>query len=147
MGISIFVAFLGILFAFMMYFKNIISAKKLSSRFGFLYDWSLNKFYFDENYNRFMYQPFLKLSNTISWLDWQFYDKYFINGFGYLTKFFSNITGKFDYDGIDQGFVDSFGRTVNIFGNGLKKIQTGRLQNYILYVVAGILIIIIIQAF
>ena len=147
MGISIFVAFLGILFAFMMYFKNIISAKKLSSRFGFLYDWSLNKFYFDENYNRFMYQPFLKLSNTISWLDWQFYDKYFINGFGYLTKFFSNITGKFDYDGIDQGFVDSFGRTVNIFGNGLKKIQTGRLQNYLLYVVAGILIIIIIQAF
>ena len=147
MGISIFVAFLGILFAFMMYFKNIISAKKLSSRFGFLYDWSLNKFYFDENYNRFMYQPFLKLSNTISWLDWQFYDKYFINGFGYLTKFVSNITGKFDYDGIDQGFVDSFGRTVNIFGDGLKKIQTGRLQNYILYVVAGILIIIIIQAF
>ena len=131
----------------MMYFKNIISAKNLSSRFGFLYDWSLNKFYFDENYNRFMYQPFLKLSNTISWLDWEFYDKYFINGFGYLTKFISNISGKFDYDGIDQGFVDGFGRVVNIFGDGLKKIQTGRLQNYILYVVAGILIIIIIQAF
>jgi len=147
MGISIFVAFLGILFAFMMYFKNIISAKKLSSRFGFLYDWSLNKFYFDENYNRFMYQPFLKLSNTVSWLDWEFYDKYFINGFGYLTKFIGNISGKFDYNGIDQGFVDSFGRAVNIFGDGLKKIQTGRLQNYILYVVAGILIIIIIQAF
>ena len=147
MGISICVAFLGILFASLMYFKNIISAKNLSSRFGFLYDWSLNKFYFDENYNRFMYQPFLKLSNTISWLDWEFYDKYFINGFGYLTKFISNISGKFDYDGIDQGFVDSFGRAVNIFGDGLKKIQTGRLQNYILYVVAGILIIIIIQAF
>ena len=147
MGISICVAFLGILFAFLMYFKNIISAKNLSSRFGFLYDWSLNKFYFDENYNRFMYQPFLKLSNTISWLDWEFYDKYFINGFGYLTKFIGNITGKFDYNGIDQGFVDSFGRAVNIFGDGLKKIQTGRLQNYILYVVAGILIIIIIQAF
>ena len=73
--------------------------------------------------------------------------KYFINGFGKLTKLFGKISGKFDYDGIDQGLVDGFGRVSAISGNILRNIQTGRLQNYLLFVVAGILVIIIAQAF
>ena len=147
MGLSIGVAAIGILLAVLMYVKNVISPKKLSDRFGFLYDWSLNKFYFDENYNRFLYQPFLKLSETVSWLDWELYDKYFINGFGRITSLLSRLSGKFDYDGIDQGLVDGLGRISGVAGQNLRKIQTGRLQNYLLYVVAGILVIIIIQAF
>ena len=147
MGLSIAVATIGILLAVLMYLKNIISAKNLSKRFGFLYDWSLNKFYFDENYNRFFYQPFLRLSETISWLDWRFYDKYFINGFGRATNLFSKLSGRLDYEGIDQGLVDSIGRISGAAAENLRKILTGRLQNYLLYVVAGILIIIIVQAF
>ena len=89
----------------------------------------------------------LKLSKTVSWLDWEFYDKYFINGFGRITSLLSRLSGKFDYDGIDQGLVDGLGRISGVAGQNLRKIQTGRLQNYLLYVVAGILVIIIIQAF
>ena len=147
MGLSLFVAAAGILLAVLMYQRQSISAEKLSKKFGFLYYWSYNKFYFDENYNRYLYQPFLRLANSISWLDWEFYDKYFINGFGKLTKLFSKISGKFDYDGIDQSLVDGFGRVSAISGNFLRNIQTGRLQNYLLFVVAGILVIIIAQAF
>ena len=147
MGLSIAVATIGILLAVLMYLKNVLSPKTISEKLGFLYDWSLNRFYFDENYNRFLYQPFLRLANTISWIDWEFYDKYFINGFGRVTNLFSKLSGKLDYDGIDQGLVDGLGRLSNASGKNLRKIQTGRLQNYLLYVVAGILIIIIIQAF
>ena len=147
MGLSLFVAAAGILLAVLMYQRQSISSEKLSKKFGFLYNWSYNKFYFDENYNRYLYQPFLRLANSISWLDWEFYDKYFINGFGKLTKLFSKISGKFDYDGIDQGLVDGFGRVSAVSGNFLRNIQTGRLQNYLLFVVAGILVIIIAQAF
>jgi len=147
MGLSLFVAAAGILLAVFMYQRQSISAEKLATKFGFLYHWSYNKFYFDENYNRYLYQPFLRLANSISWLDWEFYDKYFINGFGKLTKLFSKISGKFDYDGIDQGLVDGFGRVSAVSGNFLRNIQTGRLQNYLLFVVAGILVIIIAQAF
>ena len=147
MGLSIAVATLGILLAVLMYLKNVISPKTISEKLGFLYDLSLNKFYFDDNYNRFLYQPFLRLANTISWLDWEFYDKYLINGFGRVTNIFSRLSGKLDYDGIDQGLVDGLGRLTNVGGKSLRKIQTGRLQNYLLYVVAGILVIIIVQAF
>ena len=147
MGLSLLVAAAGILLAVLMYQRQSISAEKLANKFGFLYHWSYNKFYFDENYNKYLYQPFLRLANSISWLDWEFYDKYFINGFGKLTKLFSKISGKFDYDGIDQGLVDGFGRVSAVSGNFLRNIQTGRLQNYLLFVVAGILVIIIAQAF
>jgi NADH:ubiquinone oxidoreductase subunit 5 (subunit L)/multisubunit Na+/H+ antiporter MnhA subunit len=147
MGLSLVVASLGILLAYLIYQRRVISAKNISEKFGFFYDWSLNKFYFDENYNRYLYQPCLRLAHTISWLDWEFYDKYFINGFGKLTKLLSNISGKFDYSGIDQGVVDGFGRASNAAGKILRNVQTGRLQNYLLFVVAGILVIIIAQAF
>ena len=147
MGLSLVVASIGILLAYLIYQRKVISAKNISERFGFFYDWSLNKFYFDENYNRYLYQPFLRLAHTISWLDWEFYDKYFINGFGKLTKLLSTISGRFDYSGIDQGFVDGFGRASNTVGKLLRNVQTGRLQNYLLFVVAGILVIIIAQAF
>ena len=42
----------------------------------------------------------------------EFYDKYFINGFGKLTKLLSTISGRFDYSGIDQGFVDGFHQSI-----------------------------------
>ena len=33
-----------------------------------------------------LYQPTLRLAEKIAWIDWELYDKYFINGFGRLTN-------------------------------------------------------------
>jgi NADH:ubiquinone oxidoreductase subunit 5 (subunit L)/multisubunit Na+/H+ antiporter MnhA subunit len=75
------------------------------------------------------------------------YDKYFINGFGRVTDWASRVTGKFDYEVIDQILVDGFGRIADNLGAMLKKVQTGKLQNYLLYVTAGVIILMIIQSF
>ena len=144
---SIAVAFLGIALAVMMYLRKVFSAENWVKSFGTLYDWSRNKYYFDENYERFLYQPFFRLANKVAWLDWDLYDKYFINGFGRFTDWLSRVTGRFDFEGIDQGLVDGTGRIVNYLGGTFRKLQTGRLQNYILYVTAGLIILTIIQAF
>ena len=93
---------------------------------GFLYNLSLNKYFFDENYNRLLYQPFLKLSRAVAYLDWDLYDKYFINGFGRVTKWLSFLTGRIDYDGLDQSIVDGIGRATQGIGKQLKQVQTGR---------------------
>ena len=147
MGLSIAVAVIGISLSVLVYLKKIIPAETLAKKMGFLYDWSLNKFYFDENYHRFLYKPFLNLSSKVAWIDWELYDRYFINGFGLVTEWFSRVIGKFDYDGIDQGLVDGIGRMAGVTGHSLRKIQTGRLQNYLLFVVAGVIVMIIVQAF
>ena len=147
MYISIAVAFSGIALAYLMYIKKIFTPSNWAKKAGFLYHWSLNKYYFDENYNRFLYQPTLRLAKRVAWIDWELYDRYFINSFGRLTDLASKIAGKFDYYGIDQIFVDGNGKIISLFGKITKKIQTGRLQNYVLYVTAGVILLMIIQSF
>ena len=147
MYVSIAVAALGIFLSWFTYIKKGLSAEAWAKRSGFLYDWSLNKYYFDENYDRYIYQPSLRLAEKVAWIDWELYDRYFINGFGRLTNWASKVTGKFDYDGIDQFIVDGTGRLVALFGRQLKTIQTGKLQNYVLYVTAGVIILMVIQSF
>ena len=147
MYISIGVAAFGILLAWVMYIKKVLSAETWSSRAGLLYTLSFNKYYFDENYNKYIYQPTFRLANKVAWIDWELYDKYFINGFGRLTDWASRVTGKFDFDGIDQILVDGTGRIANLFGRTFKTVQTGKLQNYVLYVTAGVIIIMVIQSF
>ena len=112
-----------------------------------MYHWSLNKYYFDENYNKYIYEPTFRLANKVAWIDWDLYDKYFINGFGRFTDWLSLQTGKLDFLGLDQTIVDGTGKLTNILGGILKTIQTGKLQNYVLYVTAGVIILMIIQSF
>ena len=147
MYISIAVAALGIFLSWIFYISKSLSAQSWAGRFGLLYDWSLNKFYFDENYDKYIYQPTLRLANKIAWIDWELYDRYFINGFGKLTDLASKITGKFDYNTIDQLIVDGSGRITDNLGRLLKIVQTGKLQNYLLYVTAGLILLIVIQSF
>jgi NADH:ubiquinone oxidoreductase subunit 5 (subunit L)/multisubunit Na+/H+ antiporter MnhA subunit len=78
-------------------------------------------------------------------VDWDLYDKYFINGFGRVTKWLSFLTGRIDYDGLDQSIVDGIGRATQGFGKQLKQVQTGRLQNYMLFALVGVIIILVIQ--
>ena len=87
------------------------------------------------------------MANKKAWIDWELYEKYFINGFGRLTDWASRVTGKFDFDGIDQILVDGTGRIANLLGRTFKTVQTGKLQNYVLYVTAGVIIIMVIQSF
>ena len=147
MYLSIGVAFAGIGLSILMYLTNVLSPKNWKSRFGVLYDLSLNKYYFDENYNKYLYQPTLRLARKIAWIDWELYDKYFINGFGRVTSWLSKISGKLDFDLIDQILVDGSAKIANLMGFALKKVQSGRIQNYLLYVTASVIVLMIIQSF
>ena len=147
MYISIGVAASGMLLAWAMYIKKTLSTETWSNRAGLLFTLSFNKYYFDENYNKYIYQPTFRLANKVAWIDWELYDKYFINGFGRLTDWASRVTGKFDFDVIDQILVDGTARIANFLGRTFKTFQTGKLQNYVLYVAAGVIILMVIQSF
>jgi NADH-quinone oxidoreductase subunit L len=142
---SLIVASIGLLLAWLMYFKKFISAEAWAKRLKPLYNLSFNRYYIDELYDTILYQPFLKLADWVAYLDWDVYDKYFINGFGRVTEWIAKVVGIADYDELDQGIVDGFGRITQRFGNSLKKIQTGKIQNYVLYAALAIVILLIIQ--
>lgn len=146
MIISLIVAGLGIFLAFLVYLKKKISAKKMAQRMGIMYKLSFNKFFMDEIYQKYLVNPSIIFSKAVGFLDWDLYDKYIINGFASVTERLSRIIGiKYDYDILDQKIVDGIGKSTSFFGAGLRLIQTGKLQNYLIWVLGGIIIIFIIQ--
>ncbi|GIT57199.1 MAG: hypothetical protein Ct9H300mP18_06280 [Candidatus Neomarinimicrobiota bacterium] len=72
---------------------------------GFLYKLSLNKYFLMKIIIGFL-PTILKNFSRCPFLDWDLYDKYFINGFGRVKRIFSKLTGRMDYDGLDQILVD-----------------------------------------
>ena len=147
MILSTLVAALGIFLSWSVYLKKSISADAWAEKLAPYYNLSLNKYFIDENYDKYLYQPLLRLADRISFIDWELYDKYFINGFGHVTKWLSFLTGRTDYDGLDQTIVDGLGRSMSKAGSTLKEVQTGRLQNYMLFALFGVVIIVIFQSF
>ena len=145
MILSLLVAGTGIYLAWQMYIEKGMDPKLISEKLEIPYTLSYNKFYIDEIYSRYLYTPILKLADKIAYIDWEIYDKYFINGFGRVTDWLARITGRVDYEGIDQGVVDSFGRNTRRAGKMLRSVQTGKLQTYMLFALMGVIVIMVIQ--
>ncbi|MEE9166745.1 MAG: NADH-quinone oxidoreductase subunit L [Candidatus Neomarinimicrobiota bacterium] len=147
MGLSLLMAITGIVVAVAIYLRKRFSAQKLAQRFAIPYKLSFNKFFVDEIYHRFIVAPLLILAKIVGFFDWELYDRYFINGFGRITEKISRIVGiRLDFDLLDQQVVDGLGRGTRMLGSGLRLVQTGKVQNYLILVLAGIIVIFVIQA-
>ena len=147
MILSLIMALSGIGLAFALYLKKRISAERLSQRLSLLYTLSFHKYFIDEIYQRFVITPLMFFTRMVGFFDWDIYDKYFINGFGRITERFSRLVGiKVDYDILDQQIVDGVGKSTRFFGAGLRLIQTGKIQNYLVWVLCGIIVLLFLQA-
>jgi NADH-quinone oxidoreductase subunit L len=109
-GIAVGVGLLGIALAYLFYKKPGVLPDKVSNAFGSLYRWAYHKFYFDELYL-------------------------------FITKeiIFKRISAPFAW--FDRNIVDG---TMNLIGNstvagsrGIRKLQSGRLQDYAFAFMAG----------
>lgn len=146
MMISVTVATLGILLATMLYFWKKWDAATWASKIPTLYKLSLNKFYIDEIYMNGIVLPFLKLCSIVGFIDMEIYDKYVIDGAARSMQKISDVAGiQLDYNFLDQTVIDGVGRLAKVSGSQIKKIQTGRLQNYLTYVMSAVILFFIIE--
>ena len=106
-----------------------------------LYQLSFNKFYFDKIYDALLYRPFLWLTKTIAFIDWELWDQRFIDSWGRNTVRAGKASGWLDYFWLDQLVVDGTGRIVRELGKWGRKMQTGRIQNYLMWALLGVLAI------
>lgn len=140
MGISLFMAAFGILLAFMMYKFKIINAGKLEVRFKFLHSFLYNRWYFDELYQATAIAGTLALSKSLSWFDTYIVDG-LVNLSSYIIRFVSRLTGLFDNYVID-GAVNMASTFTGYCGSKIRKLQTGKVQAYIVFMLLGILTMI-----
>jgi NADH-quinone oxidoreductase subunit L len=115
MLISMGIAVIGIIIAYNFYLKNKHIPDQLSERFKGLYTLIYNKYYVDELYNALFVQP-IKAGSNLLWLS-------------------------FD-DRVIDGMVNGAGSIIRSFSGTLRRIQSGYLQNYALFILLGVVAII-----
>ena len=146
--LSLTVAGGGILLAVLVYLLSLINAGAIARQFQRvgMYQLSFYKFYFDEIYDALIYRPFLWLTEVVAWLDWNFWDQWFIDGVGRNTVRGGEVSGWLDYVWLDQYIVDGIGRVTQRIGATGRKLQTGRVQNYLMWALAGGMIVFFVAS-
>lgn len=142
MFLSLAVAGLGILFAFIMYFWRKINADKLADSVKPLYKFSLNKWYFDEFYDFAFVNGTLLLSRFLAWFDSTIVDG-IVNGSAVVTRQLSKLSGLFDTYVVD-GLVNLSATLSGLLGIFTRKFQTGKVQTYIIMVVFSLVALLFI---
>ncbi|MDH7603456.1 MAG: NADH-quinone oxidoreductase subunit L [Melioribacter sp.] len=142
MMLSITVAGLGILLAFMFYQWKKVNIEKLTEKIKPLYNFSLNKWYIDELYDATAVGQTLNFSKVLAWFDNNIIDG-IVNGSAWITKSFSKLSGLFDTYVVD-GMVNFSAFFSGFVGFSLKKLQTGKVQTYVVFVVFSVIILLLI---
>jgi NADH-quinone oxidoreductase subunit L len=115
----------------------------LEKPLGPIYQLLKNKYYFDEIYNNVFVKPAYWFAETFTskWID-----QGVIDGILHTVARFSLSLGSFLRNAIDlpivNGAADLFSEGVKRFGNGIRVMQTGRVQGYLIVSVifAGLLL-------
>jgi NADH-quinone oxidoreductase subunit L len=142
MRLSILMAGLGILAAFVTYFLRKVDTAALQRRWNPVYRVLQGQYFFDELYAATVYRATLAVAWLCAAFDRVVIDG-IVNGSGYLTRSISWVVGKFDNFGVD-GMVNGVAVVLQSAGEGLRRFQTGRLQTYLVYVSASVVVLILI---
>ncbi|MBX3044320.1 MAG: NADH-quinone oxidoreductase subunit L [Candidatus Kapabacteria bacterium] len=140
MFLSLAIAGFGIFLAFMFYQYKKINPEKVANAIKPLYLLSYNKWYIDEIYEKTFIGGTLLFSKLMYWIDSKIFDG-IVNGMGYLWRGLGTFTGKFD-NGVVDGLVNLSGGMVGFSGSVLRKLQTGRVQTYLLLSIIGLIVLI-----
>ena len=146
MYLSLFVAFIGIALSVLIYYLRKVDVEKIANLFNLvgLYNLSKNKFYIDKIYNTVLYVPFFMVTKISSFIDWNIYDQKIVDAWGWITLKTSKYVGISDYSLLDQKIIDGTSHLTQYVSGKLRKTQSGVIQNYLLGVLAILVIFIIV---
>ena len=132
--ISSIMVILGISLAGVVFVFKIIDPDKTAEAIRPLYLFSLNKWYWDEIYDATFIKGSLLLSKMLAWFDTNIIDG-FVNGVALIVRNFAFANNSFDKYVVD-GLVNFTAFSVNTTGAVLRKLQTGKVQTYVVMLLA-----------
>ena len=136
---------LGIFLAFAVYFFGWIDPARVANSVKPLYDFLLNKWYFDELYDKTVIGGSVAFAKFLAWFDLHVVDG-LVNLTAQLGAFVSFLVGKFD-DYVVDGAVNGVASATIGGGSILRRMQTGKLYHYVFVLAGGALVIFLIKAF
>lgn len=140
MGVSVLAAFSGIGIAYYFYAVDTKLPARVAESFKTIYTLLLNKYFVDEFYYKYIIGGVMKLKEVLSLFDSGIIDGA-VNGTAKLGKKLSDFDGAFDRIVVD-GAVNAVGDGVVSAGSILRKVQTGLVQNYLIFAIIGIAVLL-----
>jgi NADH-quinone oxidoreductase subunit L len=142
---SVAVGTLGIALAFGVYLFGWVDPARVANSLKPLYNFLLNKWYFDELYEATFVNGSKAISRGLAWFDLYVVDG-LVNLAARLGVFLSWLVGVFDNKVVD-GAVDGVANVTIASGSALRRLQTGKLYHYVFALAGGALLIFLIKAF
>ncbi len=138
-------ALLGFLLATVVYCWRLLDPAEVANQFRAIYRLLWNKWYFDEIYQVLFVEPVMFLARRASDFDRRVIDR-FVDGCAMAVRHVST----FD-DFIDRWFVDGAvnvtAHWIHSVGLSLRGVQTGRIRQYVMFVVVGTVGLFILISF
>jgi NADH-quinone oxidoreductase subunit L len=126
-------AALGFVFATLIYYKRVLDPAEAKEQFPGVHRFLSHKWYFDELYSAVLVRPALAVAGWCRAFDARVIDG-LVDWLGRFTVRLSSWNGSFDL-GIIDGLVNLTGRVVAGVGGSLRRVQTGYLRSYVLFLV------------
>ena len=136
----------GIGLATAMYCLNWLDPADVRKQFSRTYDFLLNKWWFDELYHYIFFKPTHWVSNLIAMFDQKFIDA-LIDGLANCVVVVSRWWTWISDQTIVEGTVNGLARCTYALGVKLRLVQTGRLRQYVVFIVVGAIAIFVIMSF
>jgi NADH-quinone oxidoreductase subunit L len=144
MALSIILACSGTFYAFRTYFnkrEEMMAYEAGLMERSWLFRALHNKWYFDEMYAASFLKGVMTLRTAFAWFDSWIVDG-IVNLSAYFTRALAWLNGLFDSKIVD-GLVNLVADTIIEAGGQLRRVQTGRLQTYVILLLAGIVVLMV----
>ncbi len=142
MTMSIIAATLGILGSWLVYHRRMVDTAKVQARLSGAYTVLQGQYFFDELYAATVYRFTLWWASVCRAFDTYVVDG-IVNGTGYLTRSVSTFAGLIDRFIVD-GAVNGVAAVLQGAGEGFRRLQTGRIQTYLVYASASLVVLVLV---
>lgn len=141
---SVFIAFFGILFAYLMYLRKTFRPDWWAQTFSRWYAALKERYYFDHFYIDILIKKVLLVFNRVlAFFDLGIYDRIAIDGWQHVSRWFYKSSRWVDEVIVDSVGVDGTGMSVRLFNVILRSLHSGKIQFYffvILVVLGGYIV-------
>jgi NADH-quinone oxidoreductase subunit L len=129
-------AIAGTLLAYVLYGTKAVNLDDMKRQLSGIHRFLSEKWYFDELYDALFMKPVHQVAALFAW-----FDRTIIDGIVHGSARVMVITAKWDR-AFDEKFIDGLvnliGRATFSAGSSLRVVQTGRLRQYVMFIVVGV---------
>ncbi|MCA9063699.1 MAG: NADH-quinone oxidoreductase subunit L [Planctomycetaceae bacterium] len=139
--LALLAAVTGTLLAWLLYGTSLVNVGEIKRHLAGVHGFLENKWHFDDLYDALFMKPAHVVGKFCAWFDRTVFDG-ILHGAARTTVLVSKWDRVFDENVVD-GLVNLVGRVTFSVGASLKAVQTGRLRQYVMFIVVGVVVLFV----